>query len=212
MKEIVSAPDQNAKQTKGQKRKAEIVELARELLVREGYDQFVLRTIAERAEIKLGNLQYYFPTREDLLETVGEQEFFRGLQMVHEAAASSATPKEKLTQLVQKLVGDWQQTGGRVYAVISMLALHQDRFKQLHERQYRLFYRSVGDLLRALDPNATNDVLLRKARLVTTLMDGALFQVATRGRGSRAERNVFQRELLTAIQCIVEDQVFLADF
>ncbi len=212
MKETVSAADQNAKQTKGQKRKAEIVELARELLVREGYDQFVLRAIAERAEIKLGNLQYYFPTREDLLETVGEQEFSRGLQMVQEAAKLEAKPEEKLTHMVHNLVGDWQQTGGRVYAVISMLALHQDRFKQLHERQYRLFYRSVGDLLRALDPDATDDVLLRKARLVTTLMDGALFQVATRGRGSRAERHAFQRELLEAIQCIVKDQAFLSDF
>ncbi|HBM87140.1 MAG TPA: hypothetical protein DD437_01220, partial [Rhodobiaceae bacterium] len=58
--------DEDIKLTKGQKRRAEIISLGRNLLIEEGYDAFVLRTIAAQAEITLGNLQYYFPVREDL--------------------------------------------------------------------------------------------------------------------------------------------------
>lgn len=205
MKDITIPTDQYPKQTKGQRRKAEIVVLARDLLVHEGYDHFVLRTIAERAEIKLGNLQYYFPTKEDLLETVGEEEFSRGLKIVREAAQLDATPEGKLVHVVCRLVGDWQQTGGRVYAVIAMLALHHQRFQSLHEGQYRLFYRSVADLLGGLLPQASDEFLLHKARLVTTLMDGALFQVAPRGKGTRAKRVAFRDELVAAVFSVVTD-------
>lgn len=205
MKVITIPPDQYPKRTKGHRRKAEIIALARDLLVREGYDHFVLRTIAERAEIKLGNLQYYFPTREDLLETVGEEEFFRGLQIVNEATHLDATPEDKLVHMVSRLVGDWQQTGGRVYAVIAMLALHHERFQRLHESQYRLFYKSVAKLLQGLVPKASDDALLHKARLVTTLMDGALFQVAPRGKGTRAKRVAFRNELVAAVFSVVTE-------
>jgi len=199
MSELVSSSDEDIQLTKGQRRRAEIVALGRDLLIQQGYDQFVLRTVAAQAQIKLGNLQYYFPVREDLLETIGEQEFSRGLSIVREAIDRQGTPEENLTYLVSRLVGDWQQTGGRVYAVIVMLALHQERFQRLHTSQYKLFYRSVGELVQAVDPTMSRDDALHRARIITTLMDGSLFQVALHGKGTRADRTKFHEELVATI-------------
>jgi AcrR family transcriptional regulator len=191
--------DEDIKLTKGQKRRAEIISLGRDILIEEGYDAFVLRTVAARAEITLGNLQYYFPMREDLLEAIGNQEFARGLEIVQSAHKGSGTPEERLAKMVRGLVGDWHQTGGRVYAVIAMLAMHQERFKRLHSHQYRLFYQAVADLVKAINPKATDEAALHQARLITSMMDGSLFQVALAGKGFRAKRKKFDDEIVAAI-------------
>jgi AcrR family transcriptional regulator len=191
--------DEDIKLTKGQKRRAEIISLGRNLLIEEGYDAFVLRTVAAQAEITLGNLQYYFPMREDLLEAIGNEEFSRGLEIVRNASNGSGAPEDRLAEMVRGLVGEWHQTGGRVYAVIAMLAMHQERFKLLHSHQYRLFYRAVAELLTAINPDAEDKEALHQARLITSMMDGSLFQVALGGKGYRAERKRFHEEIVTAI-------------
>lgn len=194
-----AAIDQNVKLTKGQKRRAEIISLGRALLIEEGYDAFVLRTIAAQAQITLGNLQYYFPMREDLLEEIVRQEFARSQDTVREAITGSGTAETRLMQMVHKLLDDWSQTGGRIYAVTVMLAQHQERFRHLHRRHYRQFYQRVAELARELSPRLSSDEALMRARIITTLMDGSLFQVAPRGRGSRTERKKYHDDLATMI-------------
>ncbi|MBW2395840.1 MAG: TetR/AcrR family transcriptional regulator, partial [Deltaproteobacteria bacterium] len=114
--------------SKGQKRRAEIIEVARSVLIEDGYDGFVLRHIAERAGIKLGNLQYYFSTRDDLIEEVARAENHGGLMAIRKLETSSAGPAEKLRQLVHAIVGQWHREGGKVFIVVSLLAVHQPRF------------------------------------------------------------------------------------
>src|SRR5690554_6391387 len=52
---------------KGQARAAQILKAARQVLVEAGYTQFSLRNIAAQAGMHLSNLQYYYPTREQIL-------------------------------------------------------------------------------------------------------------------------------------------------
>ncbi|QNE21041.1 TetR/AcrR family transcriptional regulator [Kribbella qitaiheensis] len=61
--------------SRGEGRREAVLRVARDVLVKEGYDQFVLRRVAAAAEMKLGNLQYYFATRDDLLEAVIRAQF-----------------------------------------------------------------------------------------------------------------------------------------
>ena len=74
---------------KGELRRAEILAAARQLLVDDGYDRFVLREIANRVGVMLGNLQYYYPTRDDLLEAVVRAEFEQNQREVRAIASAS---------------------------------------------------------------------------------------------------------------------------
>jgi AcrR family transcriptional regulator len=56
--------------SKGLQRREQILAVARNLLVEEGYNRFVLREIAARSGMAIGNLQYYFRARELLLGVV----------------------------------------------------------------------------------------------------------------------------------------------
>ena len=194
---------EDVKLTKGQKRRAEIISLGRALLIEEGYDAFVLRTIAAQAQITLGNLQYYFPKCEDLLEEIVRQEFARSQDTVREAITGLGTAETRLTQMVHKLLDDWNETGGRIYAVTVMLAQHQDRFRHLHRQHYRHFYQAVAELVRELSPRLSSDEALKRARIITTLMDGSLFQVEPRGRGSRTKRKKYHDDLVTMILGVI---------
>lgn len=151
------------------------------MLVEEGYDRFVLRDIAVRVGVTLGNLQYYYATRDELLEAVIRAEFERNRADIDSIAAGAGAPDERLATIARRLLTAWSRDGGRVYVVMSLLALHQERFRRLHREIYAAFYESLLPVLAELHPNEDRKGLLRRARLVTTLVDGALVQTPGRG-------------------------------
>ena len=165
---------------KGDRRRAEILATARRLLVEEGYDRFVLREVANRVGVMLGNLQYYYATRDDLLEAVVRAEFARNQSETAALAAGDGPPRERLAAITRHLIEVWAREGGRVYVVMSLLALHQPRFRALHREIYTAFYAGLVPVLRELRPRARRPELLAVARLITTIIDGALVQVPSR--------------------------------
>ena len=47
-----------------------VIDAARELLMTKGHAQFSVRNVAAQAELHLANVQYYFPTRDDLVRAI----------------------------------------------------------------------------------------------------------------------------------------------
>jgi AcrR family transcriptional regulator len=175
---MVTAPTRPP--SKGDQRQKEILAAARRLLVDDGYDCFVLREVAARLGITLGNLQYYYPTRDDLLEAVIRAEFETNRREIARLSAGPRPPRERLAAIVRHLIHVWAKEGGRVYVVLSLLAIHHDRFARLHGEIYGAFYAGLAPVLGELRPGVRRAGLLRVARLVTTLVDGALVQVPDR--------------------------------
>ena len=60
-------PPREGGYTKGHETREEILRAALHLLVGEGYRAMTMRRIAAECGMKLGNLTYHFPTREDLV-------------------------------------------------------------------------------------------------------------------------------------------------
>jgi AcrR family transcriptional regulator len=165
---------------KGELRRAEILAAARRVLVEDGYDAFALREIANRVGVMLGNLQYYYATRDDLLEAVVRAEFARNQAEVATLASRPGTGEARLAAITRHLIDVWAKEGGRVYVVMSLLALHQPRFRALHREIYSAFYAGFVPVLRAIRPRAARAELLDRARLITTIIDGALVQIPGR--------------------------------
>ena len=83
----------------GEARCAELIGIARDLLVEGGLDTFAMRTVAARAGMRLGNLQYYYATRDDLLEAVIRTEFERDLNTVRDTVTADPAENHELAQL-----------------------------------------------------------------------------------------------------------------
>lgn len=155
----------------------ELVDLARSVLVEEGLDRFVLRDIAARAGMAVGNLQYYFPTRDDLLAAVVEAEFDRDLAAIRGAVAHSGSGNDGLTAIAQRLVCNWCDGGSSVFTALALLAFHHERFRLLNREIYTTFYAELGTVIRAADPEADHDEVAARARLITALLDGVAIQI-----------------------------------
>jgi AcrR family transcriptional regulator len=63
--------------TKGNERAAAILEAAKNVLVEDGFAALSLREIAKRADMAVGNVGYYFPTKDCLLAALAEYIFDR---------------------------------------------------------------------------------------------------------------------------------------
>lgn len=160
--------------TKGEQRRADVLRIARSHLITRGYEAFSMREVAADLGTKLGHIQYYFPTRDDLLEALVREEFRMNLAAI-EAVTHGVEPTiSALEASVRKLVALWTSDGARVYVVMPFLAMHNERFRALNAEINSQFYDVIAQLLRAMAPEAPERDLKTRARLITAVMDGGL--------------------------------------
>jgi AcrR family transcriptional regulator len=155
---------------------AEIAETARDLLLSGGLDAFAMRTVAASAGMRLGNLQYYFATRDDLLEAVIRAEVANDLAMI-DASMNTGDTIPDVAELARGLVENWAYGSGEVFLTLASLAYHNDRFRALNREVYESFYRAIGALIHRLDRRAEPPVVRSRALLMTSLLDGVALQI-----------------------------------
>jgi AcrR family transcriptional regulator len=184
--------------TRGEARREAVLRVARDVLVEEGYDQFVLRRVAARTEMKLGNLQYYFSTRDDLLEAVIRAEFERDLAALRVATDSA---DDDLATSAHALVRNWTTGAGSVFATLSLLAFHQDRFRDLNCEIYETFYGRLGVMIERAAGQLPAAELAARTRLITAILDGVAIQTtAALGVGTDAQGELLRRATVVVIE------------
>lgn len=118
----------------------QILRAALSLLVEEGYRAMSMRRVAAACGMKLGNLTYYFPSREDLVRelldaviTSYEIEFDA---IVHEETVSPEHRLEELCVLILEDIGTKKTT--RIFPELWALSNHDpfvfDRVQELYAR------------------------------------------------------------------------------
>lgn len=165
---------------RGRARRDAVLAAARELLVEDGFDQFVLRRVAARTGMTLGNLQYYFPSRDDLLEALIRSEFEHDL-----AAVRRATTTDGLKTAARALVRNWTTGAGSIFGTMSLLAYHQERFARLNREIYAAFYGELEVLVRRVSEGVPDAEIRLRARLITSLLDGVAMQIHSGAAGPK---------------------------
>lgn len=161
---------------KGQKRREEIIFVARQRLINRGYDAVVLREIADEMGSSLGNIQYYFRTRRDLLAAVVASEISGDIEDAVGTGLNKGTPDEKLKRFCEVVLTRWGGDAGIVWSGMLFLRHHYDEVQELIEVVYHLFYEALIDIIGEICPEDSKAVLTRKAMMVTSLLDGASLQ------------------------------------
>ncbi|MEM7020454.1 MAG: TetR/AcrR family transcriptional regulator [Pseudomonadota bacterium] len=165
--------------TKGQQTRSRILQAARELFIKQGYDGLIMREVAKGAGMKLGNLQYYFATRDVLLAELIEAEFTADLEAIRAICESDRPPTEQLHRIVSTLVGRWRGESGIVFSALNFLAIHKPAFKTQRREIYDVFYRELREAIKCADPALSEKTCQARAWLLTALVDGAAQQTQT---------------------------------
>ncbi|MEM8587996.1 MAG: TetR/AcrR family transcriptional regulator [Pseudomonadota bacterium] len=166
-----------AKSSKGEERREAIEAAARRMLLDEGYAGVSLRGIATKLGISVGNLQYYFPTKDDLVESVIVGETQKPIDLLGGIAWSPNDAPNSIRQAVGSLLQYYASEAGRFYAIMESLALHDARYAKLKADGYAHVLGHIEQLIGLVVPNLPADRAAGLARVLVALIDGASLQV-----------------------------------
>ncbi|OGT79213.1 MAG: hypothetical protein A3H91_09935 [Gammaproteobacteria bacterium RIFCSPLOWO2_02_FULL_61_13] len=92
---------------KGQVRLASILEAGKAVLMQAGYSRFTMRKVADRAGISIGNLSYYYGSKEDLLRDLVDyviNSYLVVFDQLRDAAGQS--PEKQLESILDYWIED----------------------------------------------------------------------------------------------------------
>ena len=118
-------------------RREQILRETLKALGEDSYDRFSLRDIAKRLSISLGNLQYYFPTKDDLFLATCERaqaDYDRSAFIFEETQASGL---EGMLQAFEWYIEEFNQPHAVVWLILGQVAIYNPRFKELRDQSYR---------------------------------------------------------------------------
>ncbi len=130
--------------------RAQIVRAAAEALLEDGYADTSVRSIATRAGVAIGNLQYYFPTKAELLVEAWRDLTARSLEELEATLNGLADPLEVLEVGVASIWDSLRRLGAVQMATFDLM-LQAPRRKDLQEYVPELFARYREVIERQLD-------------------------------------------------------------
>jgi len=132
---------------KGERRKEQILDVCVQLLVEKGYSELSFRSVAARAGIQIGNLQYYFPTRSDLIRAMLKREIDRYHTEFSDRGADdkAKNPEDALLKTIDYLLADQtNQNSCIVIWELWALAAHDVDAASLMNEYYQTYLSSMN--------------------------------------------------------------------
>lgn len=151
-------PEREGGYAKGQEMREQILRAALILLIEEGYRAMSMRRVAAMCGLKLGNLTYYYPSREDLVRDLLES-VVRAYESVFETIREDAglPPERRLAELCRILLEDIRtKKTTRIFPELWALSNHdrfvQERVNELYARARASFVEIISEIRPDLRP------------------------------------------------------------
>ncbi len=98
-----------------------IIATAIEMVGRQANLNFTIREIAEKAEVNIASVNYYFRSKDNLIEEV-EKHFIRASQLIYaELAKEECSPGERLKNWAMKTMEQMMEYPGIIFLIVTRL-------------------------------------------------------------------------------------------
>lgn len=185
---------------KSSQRADDIVEAAAAVLVEGGYSAFTMRRIAAGAGMRLGNLQYYFPAKSDLLQALLKNEFDRrGEELRRYADRPGLIPKARLHIVLDYILRDQENARScGIFWELWALASHDGDAAKVMDDYYQLYCAEFTALIQELNPALTEPQCERRGALAVSMLEGLSL---LRGHGKTRHGNMdgIEKELRESV-------------
>jgi TetR/AcrR family transcriptional regulator len=183
---------------------AMILLAAKVVFVRDGPERFSARQVAAEAGMSLGNLQHFFPTKNDLVAGLIQHVSlsYEGLYL-RPTAAPPVDPMKRLTSLIeQQLNATFDHETRRLFFGLYVLACHDKYAAMLVDRMYRRFRGDLAALIMTGYPKIPLTRCEEAAIQIIALTDG-LMVVTGPADGKRIDQRALVSTVLqTALRII----------
>ena len=169
---------------KGRDRVQSILDAATAILIADGYAGFSARKVAARAGVRLGHLQYYFPTKQDVVRALLERDLARASASVAERIAAAATPAGRLDAVLDVILADQRDADtARFFWELWALAARDPAVASAMQSFYRGYWKTVVAALLDVEPGLGRPRAERRAALLIAMLEGlSLFRLRTATR------------------------------
>ncbi len=160
--------------SKGQNRVSTIIAAAENILIEEGYHNFSLRKVAAAAGIKLGNLQYYFPTKDELVKAMLNQVIEVYLKSFEKLRASAGdNPKEQFTILIRHIITDLNNKNTTVFfPEVWSLSNHEEHVTEYMDAMYGQYRAILEEVIALINPALSEKQVKRIALFISSSIEG----------------------------------------
>lgn len=198
-----------AASSKGRQRSGAILHAAERILVRHGYHDFTMRAVAAAAQVSVGNLQYYYPTKNALIKALLQRialDYTRRL----DGPRLHATPEasEQLRLFLADVLGDLnRERTTRLFPEIWALANHSRFAAKLTEEMYEVIRPVLARIIRAINPRLPAARVRLLSQFIIASLEGHTIFIG-HGKPWIGETQVFADMAYSAfMRLICEEQV-----
>lgn len=188
---------------KGEAKREQILDTAKQMLLSGGVDEFVLRDVAERVGITHGNLQYYFRTKQDLLVAIFDQEIAKYTDSLQEAAAATTTRRGRLAAIIDSGLKELRSPDTSLWRMVISMADHSPDMAKLLKKENDLYQAVVAKELKLIEPKLSPQRRRQISRIIQAVLDGLAIQFVHEDPNS-AEMRGLESEIKAAIVALVE--------
>ncbi len=205
MSQLVEAPAQHtrsgtAQRTIGKATALKLVKTTHELLMEGGYADFSMRNVAKAADVRLANLQYYFPKKEDLIlalmHYVGELYENNYIQCLEKVRPD---PLERFKAAIAFNLDDIFCLKTRHFFIQfwPLVAIADDYSGKLLNDFYKPQLHQFEELIQELHPKASKADTQQRAEMITALIEGLMVVISP---VKKMEQPSFRQDVLD--QCL----------
>lgn len=162
--------------TKGRKRAGAILHAALSVLLSDGYAAFSLRNVAAHAGVRLGHLQYYYTSKQELLHAVIARELERlAARMEARAETADDGTEHDLTSLVGGMLGEQQSREIlQLFGEVRTLAMRDPAIGELMRGYTARYWRAMVRAVLRSNPALGRPRAERRAALLVALLEGLM--------------------------------------
>lgn len=159
---------------RGQDGVEQILRAALTILVEQGYRAVTMRAIAKACDMKLGNITYYFPTRDELVRALFDavirsyEEAFYAIS--HDEGTSVEERFESLIRLILEDITTKKTT--RFFPEVWALANHDPFVSERVDEVYRRARAVLNELIAELNPALPEDERETVALFISASLEG----------------------------------------
>ena len=183
-------------------RSAEVLRAARAVLVEDGYAALTTRKIAQRLGMRQSNVQYYFPSKTELVRALFEQAVADDRPAGGSAPAPSSPLERMLASVDQFLAKHHDLKEQAFLRELWALSAHDPEVAAVMSRFYQRWIEIVARNILATTPKLGRKRAEQRALLVISLVDGLSLFHGAAGVEHRALDGI-ERELRAAVRALV---------
>lgn len=184
------------KRKKREDRRDEILDTTMRVLAFEGDASATMRSIADRIGISLAAVQYYFPTRRELLKNTIEKCIGTDARKMHDLVDDlSIDPRDSLHKVIKIHVSASRDPFiSKFFTALWALASHEDEVLEIVNEFYESECNKYSVLIKRANPKLTTEVCDARAALLMAQIEGLVLFIAP-GKLSSARIQDIEKEL-----------------